>query len=86
MKIRCFWNAKTVYGGLSKSNQLLNLNKGYDFQTLSKSPYLEVGTGLENILKVLRIDFVWRVLPYRTPTNDSQIRRFGIFGSMKFSF
>ena len=86
MKIRCFWNAKTVYGGLSKSNQLLNLNKGYDFQTLSKSPYVEVGTGLENILKVLRIDFVWRVLPYRTPTNDSQIRRFGIFGSMKFTF
>jgi len=86
MKIRCFWNAKTVYGGLSKSNQLLNLNNGYDFQTLSKSPYVEVGTGLENILKVLRIDFVWRVLPYRTPTNDSQIRRFGIFGSMKFTF
>ena len=86
MKIRCFWNAKTVYGGLSKSNQLINLNKGYAFQTLSKSPYLEVGTGVENILKVLRLDFVWRVLPYRTPTNDSQIRRFGIFGSMKFSF
>lgn len=86
MKIRCFWNAKTVYGGLSNSNQQMNLNKGYEFQTLSKSPYLEVGTGLENILKVLRVDFVWRVLPYRTPTNDSQIRRFGIFGSLKFSF
>lgn len=86
MKIRCFWNAKGVYGGLKNENQILNLNKGYSFQTLSKSPYLEIGTGLENILKVLRVDFVWRVLPYRTPTNDAQIRRFGIFGSMKFAF
>ncbi len=86
LKMRTFWNVKGVYGNLSTANQLLNFNKGYYFQSLAKSPYLEVGTGIENILKVLRVDFVWRILPYRTPTNDSYYRRFGIFGSMKFAF
>ena len=85
MKLRTFWNAKGVYGSLSAANQKLNLNQGYNFQTLSKSPYLEVGTGVENIFKVLRVDFVWRLLPYRNII-DSPTRRFGIFGSFKFAF
>lgn len=53
MKLRTFWNAKGVYGSLSKSNEALNFNKGYFFQSLAKSPYFEVGTGIENIFKVL---------------------------------
>lgn len=86
MKVRTFYNIKGVYGDLSEANQLLNFNKGYYFQSLAKSPYLELGTGIENIFKVLRVDFVWRLLPYRTPTNDAYNRRFGIFGSIKFAF
>ncbi len=86
MKLRTFYNIKGVYGNLSASNQLLNFDKGYDFQSLARSPYLEAGTGIENILKVLRVDFVWRLLPYRQPTNDAYFRRFGIFGSLKFAF
>ncbi|MBL7767055.1 MAG: carboxypeptidase-like regulatory domain-containing protein [Chitinophagaceae bacterium] len=85
MKIRTFWNMKGVYGNLSTANQAINMNKGFDFQTLAKSPYLEAGTGLENIFKVLRVDFVWRLLPYRN-NNDTPSRRFGIFGSLKFAF
>lgn len=84
-KIRTFWNAKAVYGTLSPQNELLNFNKGFAFQSLSRSPYIEAGTGVENIFKVLRIDFVWRLLPTQT-NNDSPARRFGIFGSMKFDF
>ncbi|MBK7691616.1 MAG: hypothetical protein IPJ31_11025 [Bacteroidetes bacterium] len=86
MKVRTFYNIKGVYGDLSEANQLLNFNKGYYFQSLAKSPYLELGTGIENIFKILRVDFVWRLLPYRTPTNDAYYRRFGIFGSIKFAF
>ncbi|MBK7762615.1 MAG: carboxypeptidase-like regulatory domain-containing protein [Bacteroidetes bacterium] len=85
MKLRTFWNMKGVYGSLSSSNQNLNLNRGYTFQTLVKSPYLEAGTGIENIFKVLRVDFVWRLLPTKN-VNESDLRRFGIFGSMKFAF
>lgn len=84
-KARFFWNTKGVYGNLSQANQALNFNKGYAFQTLAKSPYVEAGTGIENIFKVLRVDFVWRILPTKKPA-ESQIRRFGIFGSLRFSF
>ena len=31
---------------------------------MSNTPYMEVGVGLENILKVIRVDYVWR-LTYR---------------------
>jgi hypothetical protein len=85
MKLRTFWNAKGVYGGLSAANQQINLNQGYIFQTLTRSPYLEVGTGIENIFKILRVDFVWRLMPYRNDV-DSPARRFGVFGSVKFVF
>jgi hypothetical protein len=84
-KIRTFWNARGVYGGLSQANTLLNFNKGFDFQSLARSPYLEMGTGVENIFRVLRVDFVWRILPTKN-YNDTPSRRFGIFGSLKFDF
>jgi hypothetical protein len=85
MKWRTFWNLKGVYGSLSDANRALNLTPSYSFQTLSRSPYLEVGTGIENILKIFRFDAVWRVLPDRNP-GESAMRRFGVFGSMKFTF
>ena len=84
-KLRTFWNAKAVYGSLSNENILLNYNKGFEFQSLVQSPYVEVGTGVENILRFLRIDFVWRVLPV-SRLNDSPAKRFGVFGSAKFAF
>jgi len=84
-KLRQFWTAKGVVGSLSDANKQLNLNKGYDFRTLEGNPYIELGTGIENILEIFRIDFVWRVTPAPLPTEDRG-RYFGIFGSVKFQF
>lgn len=85
LKFRQFWTAKGVVGNLSEENQKLNLDKGYSFRMLKGSPYLELGTGISNILQVGRIDFVWRVTP--TPLSTEAKRRyFGIFGSVKFEF
>jgi len=85
MKLRQFWTAKGVVGSLSESNQQLNLNKGYAFRTLKGSPYLELGTGISNILQVGRIDFVWRVTP-KPISSEAMWRYFGVFGSVKFEF
>lgn len=85
LKWRQFWTAKGVIGSLTKSNQDLNLNLGYPFRSLHHEPYLEVGTGIENIFKFLRVDFVWRVTPYALP-DETASRRFGVFGSFKLSF
>lgn len=83
LKLRQFWNAKAVWGSLSGENTALNNSTG-TFKTLNGNTYVEVGTGIDNILKVLRLDFVWRVLPRPLPVNKTS--RFGIFGSFQFQF
>lgn len=83
LKWRQFWNAKAVWGSLNPANTALNNSTGA-FKTLNSATYLEVGTGIDNILKILRLDFVWRVLPRPLPVN--KISRFGIFGSFQFQF
>jgi hypothetical protein len=45
---------------------------------------MEVGTGIDNILKVLRVDFIWK--PFTPAPAVSNVDRFGIFGSFRFSF
>ena len=50
--------------------------------TMGKTPYMEAGVGVENILKFLRVDYVWR-LNYRD-NPDIQVR--GVRMTMKFSF
>ncbi|MBS1772674.1 MAG: carboxypeptidase-like regulatory domain-containing protein [Bacteroidetes bacterium] len=85
LKLRQFWTAKGVMGSLNDSNTALNMNKGFAFKTLASTPYIEVGTGIENILKVFRVDFIWRVAPQPVATDPRQ-SYFGIFGSMKLTF
>ena len=84
LKLRQFWTAKGIIGSLSPENEALNLNNssGYDFRTLKGDPYLELGTGVSNIFKIFRIDFVWRVTPKPLPTEE-KYRYFGIFGSAR---
>jgi len=84
-KLRQFWTAKGIIGSLNDDNSKLNLNKGYAFRTLESSPYIEVGTGIENILQLLRLDFIWRVTPKPAP-NEERSKYFGIFGSVRFKF
>jgi hypothetical protein len=84
LRFRQFWTAKALWGSLSPANKALNFKSGHTFQTLDDKTYLELGTGIDNILHVLRIDFIWRVLPTRLPKPND--KSFGIFGSVRFSF
>ena len=45
----------------SLGNAALNNRNDYFIKPLGKIPYVEVGFGLENILKFLRWDVMWRV-------------------------
>ena len=69
--------AKGIIGDLSDANYNLNFSNSDPFQTLNNKMYLEVGTGVENILKFFSIDFIWRVLPTSVPEEHPQ--HFGIF-------
>ena len=84
-KLRQFWTAKGIIGSLSDENHKLNFDKNYPFRTLEGSPYIEVGTGIENIFQVFRIDFVWRVTPKPLP-DETKEHYFGVFGSVRFGF
>ena len=83
LKWRQFWNAKAVWGSLSSKNTALNNSTG-TFKTLNGNTYLELGTGIDNIFRFLRLDFVWKVLP--TPKPGIKSSQFGIFGSIQFQF
>jgi hypothetical protein len=84
LKFRQFWTAKILWGSLSDANVALNFKQGSNFQTLNGRTYMEVGTGVDNILHVFRIDFIWRVLPTSLP--EGLRKKFGVFGSFRLSF
>ncbi len=83
LKWRQFWNIKTLWGSLNGENISLNNSSG-TFKTLNGKTYIEIGTGIDNIFKLLRLDLVWLVSPTPLPVN--KISKFGIFGSFQIQF
>ncbi len=71
---------RAIYGGLSDKN--LNLLVNPAFNVLSKKPYMEAQFGVENILKIIRIDFIYRLSYLQNP----DISKFGIRGSLQLTF
>ena len=69
LKWREIVSCRGLYGHLSDKNNP-ELSDGLfafpiaDTRAMGKTPYVEVGVGIENIFKVLRLDYVWR-LTYR---------------------
>jgi Family of unknown function (DUF5686)/CarboxypepD_reg-like domain len=84
LKLRQFWTAKALWASLSDANKALNFKQGNTFQTLNGKTYLEVGTGVDNIFRVFRVDFIWRLLP--TSDIRETTKQFGVFGSFRLSF
>lgn len=84
LRFRQFWTAKTLWGTLSNANKSLNFKQGHNFQSLDGKTYLELGTGIDNIFRLFRIDFVWRVLPSGLVRDND--KNFGIFGSFRVAF
>ncbi|MGB4843682.1 MAG: DUF5686 family protein [Ferruginibacter sp.] len=90
LKWRQFWTAKTVWGSLSNANSAINYaldtmgSKIPAFKTLNGKTYIELGTGIDNIFKLFRLDFVWRISP--SPAYAGKQNKFGIFGSFQLQF
>lgn len=86
LKLRQFWTAKALAGNLSTENQLYNMHASnpYPFKTLNDKVYVELGTGIDNIFKLFRVDFVWRVSP--TPMPVKKVEKFGAFFSFRLAF
>lgn len=83
LKFRQFYTVKALWGSISAANKALNFKEGHTFQSLDGKTYLELGTGVDNILRFLRVDFIWRLLPKSNLKNNTE--KFGIFGSVRFN-
>lgn len=88
LKIREAVTFKGLIGGLSDRNNPEKNPELYRFpeyataMTMGKTPYMEVGAGIDNILTILRVDYVWR-LTYR---DNPSIDKSGVRVSLHFSF
>jgi hypothetical protein len=84
LKFRQFYTFKGLWGSLSDANKLYNNKPGYNFLSLDGKTYMEFGTGVDNIFKVFRLDFVWRLAPRPLPLEKN--KRFGVFFSFRLAF
>lgn len=80
LKWRSVATSKMLWGGMNASNKLANSNN--EIHIPDSTPYLELGVGVENIFRVLRVDAFWR-LTYRELPHAT---KFGIRASMQFGF
>jgi hypothetical protein len=86
LKWREVASAKAVVGGYDMRNDAI-LSRDFDYdgkadiQTLTK-PFVEAAIGVENIFKVLRVDFIWRLSYLDNPN----IVRYGLRAKLQFDF
>lgn len=78
LKWRMVTTQRILYGALSPKHNELILVPSY-VKSFGSIPYAELSVGIENILNIIRVDFVWRVT-HNTP----DVSPFGI--RARFSF
>ena len=84
LKWRQFYNVKLLWGHLSPENAAYNNNPDYSFQSLDGKTYMEIGTGVDNIFRFIRVDFIWHVSP--STAGLPYYQKFGVFGSFRVQF
>jgi hypothetical protein len=86
LKLREILSFRGMYGSLKDMNDPSFSNGLYRFPAgtyrMGKDPYLEAGVGVENIFKILRVDYVWRL----TYLNHPGIDKTGIRIVLDFGF
>ena len=86
-KLREVVSTKAIYGTLQEKNRLLIPTSWDDlpvtqFKTFGKIPYWELGFGIENIFKCIRIDLIWRM----TYLEPNSYRNVGVKASFAMYF
>ena len=86
MRLREVVSFNMVYGGLTDKNNPSKTSDLYIFpegtQALGSTPYMEASVGLENIFKILRVDYYRRL----TYLNHPDIKKNGVRIALCFSF
>ena len=88
LKLREVFSFKGVWGRLSERNDPASNEFVFRFPEMAKArhmtsmPYMEASVGIDNIFKILRVDYVWR-LTYR---NYPDIDKGGVRFSLHLTF
>lgn len=88
LRLREVVSFRGIWGSLKDSNNpnldpaLLRLPPEVTYQPMGKKPYMEMSIGICNILRILRLDYVWRLTYRDTPGVD----RRGVRFMLHFSF
>ena len=88
LKLREAFSFRGLWGHLSNRNnpeynhELFAFPADAHTRTMDHGPYMEVGVGIDNIIKILRVDYVWR-LSYRDSYNCD---RSGLRIALHFTF
>lgn len=86
LKLREVFSFRGFWGHLSDKNNPIKNHDLFQFpsatQHISSTPYMEIGVGIDNIFKILRLDYVWR-LTYR---NNPNINKSGLRIALHFTF
>lgn len=89
LKLREVVSFKGVWGRLSDKNnpalhpELLRFPAGVNELGMHKGPYMEISAGVDNILKCIRLDYVWRLSYLNVPY---KIDRHGLRLALHFTF
>lgn len=87
-KLREVIDFKCLWGSLSKRNNpdlhpnLYRLPLDADTRIMGRTPYMEASIGIDNIFKILRVDYVWRLTYLDTTGAD----RSGLRVALHFNF
>jgi len=87
-KLRLFATGKGVWGSVTKENlALLPKNDAQGrpvsgFGEINREPYVELGYGVENIFKIIRVDFIHRI----THLDNPNARPFGVKLQLQLKF
>ena len=89
LKWRLVGTSNIILGGMSSMNKALIAERpdeeGVTVGYLSRgAPYIELGYGVENILKFFRVDFIHRVT-YLDKVKNPDVRKFGVLFSFQFT-
>lgn len=82
LQLREFVTFKALFGNFQHGNNREMIVPN-DIKYIKWMPYIEAGFGFKNILKILRVDFVWRAT-YLNPTRGSYWKDFGSNWAVKF--
>ena len=84
LKWREVAHVRCTYGTLSEKNASYSLFPG-QMRSLSDRPYWEAGVGIENILRIIRVDAIWR-LSHLNDIPNTNTNWFGLYVSLFFQF